>query len=541
MIFEGCHYVMPEDPIETSSESGEPVIKQEIEPVVKQEIASADGAPAPLIDLAAPPASPHGLGDAGSDYSSIPTVSVPPSSPPPKRQKPSRELALIPDQSDSSRGPVRVDQRRTERLLVDEEVDDAFWFSPKDDAAVFAPGPRDASDLRAPERCGSPLGKGLGLSPIHNTTRDGGSRDAGDRTPVSPISGASDDIGGIFDRYCDDGSDSGSDSISGSSIGSIRRKTLPEKIHELEAWIETEYIPHPDVTPDWKRVLAAVIWIACEARQMRYTIDDTDKVAVFRLLDGFNWRRHNKILYAYNVEGYWEEMGDGVKFTELAAEYLLAAGGLFTLLAEDEQLQIGDKMALCAMREGVRASVPSVEDLLAQLRQSAKEAGDASKFTTDGRAYRAAWQHRLADVTADLWKSSMKGDLDPAVYMQHFETPHPGSDGWVFEEHAKSAAGDTLHNVYMNSQFERQKPSRERNCYRKLPYKSKPDINDRSIPEWSEADYKRVISTYIRAACYGNPWLMQHKFTMIWMAMIGKPAMAMLFLVGEGNTGIDCG
>ena len=117
----------------------------------------------------------------------------------------------------------------------------------------------------------------------------------------------------------------------GANISSVHHeKTVTERCVNLMIGVAVDFNGIPE---ECRRALATVKYLVTSAVFSGYALEGEERLTIFNLLCGHNWRSHEKKLSRY-IDGCWKRRGDRIEFT--SQEELTAVEGLFISLACEE-------------------------------------------------------------------------------------------------------------------------------------------------------------------------------------------------------------
>ena len=105
---------------------------------------------------------------------------------------------------------------------------------------------------------------------------------------------------------------------------------LLRKVDSLELSVRSEF---PEASDDDCRMLSCVKFLTREATISGYVLKLEDKLTLFTLLCGMDWRAHEGQLFHY-TNGYWERRDGSLVFD--ASPQLIGIEGCFVSLSEED-------------------------------------------------------------------------------------------------------------------------------------------------------------------------------------------------------------
>ena len=308
---------------------------------------------------------------------------------------------------------------------------------------------------------------------------------------------------------------------------------------------------------DERKVFACANFLVAGAEMSGFKISKKDELFIFLIFNGEDYRAHMKHVYRYCC-GCWDKTTDALEFK--SRKLLLALEGIFIKLAEDH----GDTewtwasieghvkslfadlhariAAAAAPAAGVAAALPAgapppvaaaapapaapAGDAIPPLAEYAKVQGDHVRKATNNKPWQANWMRRIADLTQrlkDAFDSPGTSGAITKLFLKECETPQPVSRGIQFAD------------IYVNDDWIETAPSRDANCYFRLPYKFNVLQSDITMDGWSLSDYREMLDRVLRGMYYKNEHAWYVKLLAIMLAFKRVPCNKMIFVLGSGG------
>ncbi|OLP55530.1 hypothetical protein AK812_SmicGene48593, partial [Symbiodinium microadriaticum] len=168
-----------------------------------------------------------------------------------------------------------------------------------------------------------------------------------------------------------------------------------------------------------------------------YMMSNMQKLTIFVLIDGGNWRAHKRQLFHLH-NGAWD-MEDRLALE--AWDLLVALEGLFVTIASKieaagSEVQWSWLEASKYIHDTITESIHD-GDLINTLASFAKQNSDHVRMVTGNKTWKATWARRVADMVALYrkgWESHTNTSILSRLFLQDCETPMPKSQGICFDD-----------------------------------------------------------------------------------------------------------
>ena len=266
----------------------------------------------------------------------------------------------------------------------------------------------------------------------------------------------------------------------------------------------------------------------CDMNAANYMMSNMQKLTIFVLIDGGNWRAHKRQLFHLH-NGAWD-MEDRLALE--AWDLLVALEGLFVTIASKieaagSEVQWSWLEASKYIHDTITESIHD-GDLINTLASFAKQNSDHVRMVTGNKTWKATWARRVADMVALYrkgWESHTNTSILSRLFLQDCETPMPKSQGICFDD------------IYLTPTWDVRPKSEARDCYVRFDY---PYFYENIVMSDSTINvdtFKEKLRLFITSLYYKNEYAFQAKLCFRCAAFQGVCTGKMLFQIGRGGDG----
>ena len=183
-----------------------------------------------------------------------------------------------------------------------------------------------------------------------------------------------------------------------SEVQTTTTKTPLETADFIREKIDSCYKNLPE---DVRKIIYVAYYVVDVANISGYQLLSNDRLIIFLLLDGKNWRSHSYKPFHY-IDGCWEEKE---KLTLPSLDLLTAVEGLFIKLSEEKSNLTWVWYEVQRLIGEIIDSVDDANMIVKELCIIAKVSGDYVRQLTKNRVYTAPWMARIVDMICQVKKS----------------------------------------------------------------------------------------------------------------------------------------
>ena len=309
------------------------------------------------------------------------------------------------------------------------------------------------------------------------------------------------------------------------------KRTPVEEMEALRRGVAEEF---PELGREATELVCLLKYFVDVALFSGHTLSTEQQLRVFLIICGEDFRAHERSLFKYDGGAWVEDEGglEGEASDKINAA-LTALEGLFINLHNDRR-------PTGPLDWDWRSVAPKVKDLFAasggrdgvlfQLCHLAKVEIDHTQRSTNNKTYNAHWAEKMADVAqrTKRWFDHNQNRKGPSplwrLYVKTCGTDMPKNRGAMFDD------------VYLDDNWAAATPSREMNCYLRIPYSF--HVREGDIVGGRTVDqYRARLRSFVRSFYYNNGGLFSLKLAMLKCAFAGVKTGKMLFEVGGGGDG----
>ena len=259
-----------------------------------------------------------------------------------------------------------------------------------------------------------------------------------------------------------------------------------------------------------------------------YMMSNVQKLVLFLLIDGDNWRAHKRQLFHLR-DGAWD-MEE--KLSLEAWDFLSAVEGIFVSIATS--IENDEKNILWSWADARSYVYKAIEgckrrgELVDVCARIAKEHRDHVRVVTSNKTWKATWARRVADMLASYrkaWETQTHSVVLSRLFLQDCDMPMPKSQGICFSD------------IYLTSNWEIRSKHEAQDCYVRFDYPYFYENTLAGDPSINLPMLKERLRLFLTSLYYKNEDAFQAKLCFLCAAFQGVCTGKMLFQVGRGGDG----
>ena len=271
--------------------------------------------------------------------------------------------------------------------------------------------------------------------------------------------------------------------------------------------------------------LLQLIKYAATMNAANYHMSPKHKLMLIMLVDGEQWRAHNRQAFHYS-EGAWV-MKEGLHIE--VWEIFLALEGLLLVFAQAcEDSEHVPSWSWGSIEDDIKALVSQhANNAIPFFGVQAKDQSDHLRQVTSNKAWKANWIRRMADALATFrcqWESSKVASLSK-LFLMEWDSPMPPSKGVCFRD------------IYLDDDWSIAPKCPGNDCYLQLDYEFFAENLLKRMPGLDIESFQERLRLFLISLYYKNEHSFQVKLCFLHAAFKKVCTSKILFEIGKGGSG----